>query len=130
VAERKDVRPFAQELLHEVFAVARQSGITVGKVQGFSIQKLFDYRGSIKKALSYALLPLAMKNHRDLYSGMLFDLKKGRSCDIDFICGAVIDQAKECHVATPLHERVLALVHEIERGQRQIGEQNISALSL
>lgn len=96
-------------------------------MQGHKIDKLFDYKGKLKKALSFALIPVAMKKHARLISSMLQDLRAGKKCEIDFINGVVCEFGKKYGVPTPCNDKTVQLVHEIEEGKRPISFENISA---
>ncbi len=125
IANDKRYRRLAQILLKEAFTTAQSAGVKVGKVEGFSIQKLFDYKGKCKQKLSFALLPLAMRKHAGLVSGMYYDLQKGKPCDIDFINGVILQTATQNGAQAPLHAAVVEIAHQIERGERTLGEQNL-----
>ena len=53
---------------------------------------------------------------------MLVRLLQGRTAgQVDDLNGAVVAAGRERSVATPLNERLCALVHAIERGEERIG---------
>ena len=125
VAKRKDSRRVALAIIKECIDVAKAAGIRVEPVQGHRIDKLFDYRGPLKKAVAFALIPVAMKKHREIISGMYCDLSAGRPCEIDFINGVAADYGRSvCRPAT-LNELIVSSVHEIERGERAITPDNL-----
>ncbi len=126
VAKRKDSRRVAQRLIKECIDVAKGAGIRIEPVQGHKIDKLFDYRGPVKRALSFALIPVAMKKHASLISSMLQDLKKGKKCEIDFINGTVSAFGEKYGVPTPFNDRTVKIVHDIEEGKYPISFENIS----
>jgi 2-dehydropantoate 2-reductase len=49
---------------------------------------------------------------------MLQDLEAGRPTEVDVINGAVAEQARAAGVRFAVNQRVVDLVHEIERGER------------
>lgn len=120
----------AQVLLKECFSVARANGIKTEKIQGRDIVKIYDYKNRVKKAISLALLPFAMKNHASITSGMYYDLIKGKNCEIDFINGVIINYGKKANCPTPVNERITELVHQIEKGQLKISVDNVNLISL
>lgn len=130
VAKHRDTRRVAQALLNEAFRVGEAYGITVGKIQGHDIVRLLGYRGNFKKAVSFALIPLAMKNHRRLKSGMYFDLVNGKKCEMDLICGTVVKLGKNTGTPTPVTERALKITSMIESGERTVCPQNIALFRL
>ena len=116
VAKNKSSRRVAQRIIKECIDVARASGISVEPVQGHKIDKLFDYRGAVKKAVSFALIPVAMKKHANLIASMLQDIRNGKKCEIDAINGAVCECGKKVGVPTPFNARTVEIVHELENG--------------
>lgn len=128
VAKRRKTRKLALAILREAIAVAKASGIRLEKMQGHDFEKVFGGRGFFKTQLIYALLPLAIKKHRLLKSGMLSDIEKGRRCDVDFVCGALVAAGKAVGVETPVAEAAVALVHGIENGLYEITPENVDFL--
>ena len=127
ISVQKSSRRVAQAIMKECIDVAKAAGIRIEPVQGHKIDKLFDYKGKLKKALSFALIPVAMKKHARLISSMLQDLRAGKKCEIDFINGVVCEYGERCGVPTPFNARTVSLVHEIEEGKRKISFENIGA---
>ena len=125
VASVKSSRKVAQRIIKECIDVAKAASITIEPVQGHRIDRLFDYKGSIKKAVSFALIPAAMKKHGKLISSMLQDLRKGRKCEIDFINGVVCEFGEKYGVPAPFNARTVEIVHGIEEGKYPIEFKNI-----
>lgn len=125
VARNKASRKVAQRIIKECLDVAKAAGITIEPVQGHKIDKLFDYRGPLKKAISFALIPVAMKKHGKLLSSMLQDIRQGKKCEIDFINGSVSAYGRETGVPTPFNDRTVEIVHGIEEGKYPIAFDNI-----
>jgi 2-dehydropantoate 2-reductase len=125
IAKQRTTRKVAQLLLKEVFDVVEKNDIAMGRVQGYNIHKIYNYHTKFKKAISFMLLPYAMKNHKDIYSGMLYDLQKGKPCDIDYINGVVVEYGKKVGYPTPLNEKVVSLIHQIEAGTLTVSATNI-----
>ena len=96
--------------------MAKAADIAIEPVQGHKIDKLFDYRGAFKKAISFALIPVAMKKHAGLIASMLQDIRAGKKCEIDAINGVVCAFGKKYGVPTPFNERTVQIVHELEEG--------------
>ena len=116
VAKNKASRRVAQRIIKECIDVAKAANITIEPVQGHKIDKLFDYRGAFKKAISFALIPVAMKKHSALIASMLQDIRAGKKCEIDAINGVVCAFGKKYGVPTPFNERTVEIVHELEEG--------------
>lgn len=128
VARGKYSKRIALELLNEAFTVAEQCGVEIAPLQGHDIVKIYRCKGKLKTMLARLLLPFAMHNHRDLKSGMYADLSAGKRCDVDFINGVIKKIGKKFQVATPVNDEVIALIHSIEKGERQISTDNIQEI--
>ncbi len=125
VSRDRRMRRVAQRIIKECIDVAKAAGIRIEPVQGHRIDRLFDYSWPLKRAVSFALIPVAMKKHAGLISSMLQDLRAGKKCEIDFINGVVCEFGKKHGVATPFDGRVVELVHAIEAGELPISPSNI-----
>lgn len=125
ISRNRASRRVAQAIMKECIDVAKAADIRIEPVQGHAIDRLFDYHGPLKKALSFMLIPIAMKKHRGLISSMLQDLRNGKLCEIDFINGVVCEYGRKYHVPTPFNDRTVEIVHAIERGELPITFANI-----
>ncbi len=125
IARDKYGKRVALGLLNEAFSVAEACGVRIEKIQGHDIVGIYRCKGGLKRAVATALLPFAMKGHRDLVSGMYYDLKDGGKCDMEFVNGVVSRMGKKFGVETPLNDGILALAHAIERNERALSSDNI-----
>ena len=130
VSKMRESRRVALELLHENISVCLKAGVKPEKIQGHDVVKLLNYKGKVKKFISYLLLPLAMKSHKNLVSGMYYDLKAGKSCDMPFINGEIVRTAKEFDVDCPLNLKALEICAQIESGERQICKENLALFNI
>ncbi len=126
ICDDKYARRVAQALLKECIDTASACGIVPEKVQGHDLAKILGYKTALKRRISYAMIPAAMKKHRALLSGMLIDLRRGRKCEIDFINGVVSACGKKAGFATPLNDRAQEIVRRIEAGEFPIRAENIT----
>lgn len=119
-------RRIVQGLMKECMDVCEAGGIRIEPVQGKDIVKLLNYSNPFKRALSFMIIPIAIRKHAKLKASMLQDLEKGKLTEVDAINGAVADYGKKVGVPTPLNDRVVEIVHSIERGERKAGPENLS----
>lgn len=117
VAKNKQSRKVVQQIIKECIDVADAAGIRIEKIQGKDVVKLLDYKSALKKKLSFAIIPLAIKKHSALKASMLQDIEKNVPCEIDYINGVVCDFGKKYGVATPANDRVCQIIHRIENGE-------------
>lgn len=119
-------RRIVQGLMKECMDVCEAGGIRIEPVQGKDIVKLLNYNNPFKRALSFMIIPIAIRKHAKLKASMLQDIEKGKLTEVDAINGAVSDYGRKVGVPTPLNDRVVEIVHAIERGERKAGPENLS----
>ena len=125
VSENKAARKVAIRCMKECIDVGHATGVELAPVQGKNIVGLFYYKNTLKRAVATALIPIAMKKHRDIEPSMLQDLKKGKACEIDAINGVVCDFGRKHNVPTPVNDRIVETVKKIEAGELTASPENI-----
>ncbi len=110
-------RRVVQALIKECIDVCAAGGIRIEPVQGKDIVKLLDYKGSIKKAISFFIIPIAIRKHAKLKASMLQDIEKGKLTEVDAINGAVSAFGRKVGCPTPMNDRVVEIIHRIEKGE-------------
>ncbi len=125
VAKKRKTRKVALGVLRECMSVAKAQGVTLAKMQGHDMEKLLGGKTLIKRFISYMVLPLAMKKHKKLISGMLKDVENGRKCEIDFINGIVVKEGEKVGIETPLCAQIVEIVHGIENGLYETSYKNM-----
>lgn len=125
IAQKRKSKKIALGVLRECMDVANAKGVKLEKMQGHDMQKLLGKRGFFGTKFALFALPFAMKRHKNLRSGMLADLEKGRKCEIDFINGVVCNVGKEVGVETPLCDKIVEIAHGIENGLYETSSANL-----
>lgn len=118
-------RRIVQALIKECIDVCRVGGIRIEPVQGKDIVKLLDYNGGIKKAISFFIIPIAIRKHALLKASMLQDIEKGKLTEVDAINGAVSAYGRKVGFPTPMNDKVVEIIHRIERGELTPGFDNL-----
>ena len=126
VTGNAQAREIAVRCMKEVIDVGRAAGVTFAPVQGKNIISLFYWKNPVKKALAKMILPVAMKKHAAIEPSMLQDLKKGKPCEVDAINGVVCAWGKKTGVPTPVNNRIVKLIREIQDGKRETGPDNLA----
>jgi 2-dehydropantoate 2-reductase len=106
-------------LAREINAVARARGVTPEAFDGFDPSAYEP--NALQGAAERSLDALVAHNRRSAktHSGIWRDLAvRKRSTEVDAQLGIVVTLAREVGVPTPLTERLVDLVHDIERGAR------------
>ena len=124
-AKPKSSRPIVQALIKECIDVCKAGGIRIEPVQGKDIVKLLDYNNALKRAFSSFIIPIAIRKHASLKASMLQDLEKGKLTEVDAINGAVSAFGRKVGCPTPMNDRVVDIIHRIERGELSPGFDNL-----
>jgi len=115
-------------LAREINTVARACGVTPEAFDGFDPSAYDPYAppGAAERSLD----ALVAHNRRSAktHSGIWRDLAvRKRPTEVDAQLGIVVTLAREVKVPTPLTERLVQLVHDVERGVRP---QSVETLEL
>lgn len=124
-AGNKASRRIVQAIIKECIDVCAAGNIKIEPVQGKDIVKLLDYKNRIKKAISYFIIPIAIRKHAKLKASMLQDLEKGKRTEVDAINGVVSIYGRKVGVPTPMNDTVVDIIHRIESGELQPSFDNL-----
>lgn len=124
-AADKSSRVVVQALIKECIDVCAAGGIKIEPIQGKDVVKLLDYHGPMKKWLSFMIIPIAIKKHALLKASMLQDLEKSKPTEVDAINGVVCEFGRRVGCPTPMNDKVVEIIHAVERGERSCGWQNL-----
>lgn len=116
-AQPRASRRIVQALIKECIDVCHAGNIRIEPVQGKDIVKLLNYTNSLKRAFSFFIIPIAIRKHAKLKASMLQDLEKGKLTEVDAINGAVSEYGRRVGCPTPINDRVVEIIHKIERGE-------------
>ena len=119
-------REIAVRCMKEVIDVGHAAGVEFAPVQGKNITALFYYTNPVKKAVAKLILPVAMKKHAAIEPSMLQDLKKGKPCEVDAINGVVCEWGKKTGVPTPVNDKIVEIIRDIQDGRRKTGKDNLA----
>lgn len=122
----KESRRIVQKLIKECIDVCRVGGIRIEPVQGKDIVKLLDYSNPLKCAFAFMIIPIAIRKHAKLKASMLQDIEKGKLTEVDAINGAVSDYGRMVGCPTPMNDKVVEIIHRIEKGELKPGFENLS----
>ena len=116
-ANDRQSRRVVQALIKECIDVCQKGGIRIEPVQGKDIVKLLNYTNPVKKALSFFIIPIAIRKNAKLKASMLQDIEKGKLTEVDAINGAVSTYGRKVNFPTPSNDRVVEIIHKIEQGK-------------
>ena len=118
-------REAAIRCMKEVIDVGHAAGVEFAPVQGKNITALFYWKNPVKKAVAKWILPVAMKKHAAIEPSMLQDLKKNKPCEVDAINGVVCEWGRKTGVPTPVNDKIVEIIREIQKGKRKTGKENL-----
>ena len=121
----RESRKVVQALIKECIDVCAKGGIRIEPVQGKDIVKLLDFHNPIKKAVAYMIIPIAIRKHAKLKASMLQDIEKGKLTEVDAINGAVCDYGRKVNFPTPANDKVVEIIHKIEKGELKPSFENL-----
>lgn len=126
----KESRKVVQAIIKECIDVCQKGGIRIEPVQGKDIVKLLNYTNPLKKAFSFFIIPIAIRKHAKLKASMLQDLEKGKLTEVDAINGAVSEYGRKVGFPTPVNDKVVEIIHRIEKGELKPGFENLKLFNL
>ncbi|MBQ1973829.1 MAG: 2-dehydropantoate 2-reductase [Paraprevotella sp.] len=118
-------RRVVQALIKECIDVCQVGNIRIEPVQGKDIVKLLNYTNAWKRAFSFFIIPIAIRKHAKLKASMLQDLEKGKQTEVDAINGAVSEYGRKVGFPTPMNDRVVEIIHRIEKGELRPSFENL-----
>jgi 2-dehydropantoate 2-reductase len=104
----------------EGYDVGMAQGITLDRVLGVPAEALV-VRGPEDEQKAGEALEVAMGYAGATKASMLQDLERGAKTEVDVINGGVVERGREYGIETPFNERVVELMHAMERGERRPG---------
>ena len=122
-AERRALANF----FGEVVAVGQAAGVRWIRLAEYNPPD-FHPANSLDKRLS-AVNEFAKSWKLDDRKGPLRQIQKSIKTEVDFTLAYVVNEGKKHGIPTPLCEKVLNMVHDLESGKRQLDIQNYAALS-
>ena len=124
-------REAALAVWREGYDVGLAQGIALDEVLGVPAEALV-VRDPEDRSRADEALEVAMGYAGATKASMLQDLERGAKTEVDVINGGVVEKGREYGVQTPLNERVVELVHAMERDERRPGRdvfEELQALS-
>lgn len=120
VVKNKYTREIALTLINEAFSVAAECGIKLEPVHGVNLVKTFGCKNKFKKFFVLRIMRFALKDNKDGVSGMFYDLRSERKCDISFVNGVVQRLGNKFGVETPANDAVIDFCLGVESGKREL----------
>ena len=106
--------PEGRTALYEIWA----EGFAVGWAEELVLERVLDVEPRELVDRDDAALARMMAIAGNTKPSMLQDLEQGRATEVDVVNGGVAARGRAHGIATPFNDRVVELVHAMERGER------------
>ncbi len=116
-------------LLKEGVDVVRRAGIELVSLPNFPIERVYGLaQMPLEQAAGIMNKTLTGLSKEPLYGSILQSILRKRASEIDFINGQAVATAKALGLEAPLNEKVVALVHKVERSHTFLKSDEIKEL--
>jgi 2-dehydropantoate 2-reductase len=113
----KKARTIFIEIIREGIAVADAMGIKVEKFRGkLDYYSYLHGKGYLADMKRQIVIRFIGYRHQHVMSSNLSSLERGRPTEIDYLNGYISGNGKKYHVPTPVNDRVIQIIKEIEAG--------------
>ncbi len=116
VFKNLEIAKLAVELNREAYRAVKQAGISLESLPTYPKERI---EGLVSMPLGQAAQILskvmAGLSREPLYGSILQSIKRGKLSEIDYINGEIVRLAKDNDLDAPLNEKIVELVHRVER---------------
>jgi len=121
-----DISRISIALWKEGLDIITRAGINLVSLPGFPLERLMKLTSVPlpEAARIYSGIMLNLSKE-PLYGSILQSIKRGRSSEIDYINGEFVSLAKENNLFAPLNEKLVEMVHEVERTNKFFTKENL-----
>jgi 2-dehydropantoate 2-reductase len=114
-------------LMAEAMAVANAAAIKVEPGGGGKLDYYEFLRGDgiLARFKRHLVIRIVGFKYRRIRSSSLQSLERGRPTEVDYLNGYICQRGREHNVPTPLNDTIVAIIKEIEAGQRKIQPENL-----
>ena len=117
----KKLRTIAIEIIREDIAVARKMHIKVETFAGMlDFYRFLQGEGPFDNFRRHMIIRMIGFKFRRLKSSSLSALERGKPTEVDYLNGYIADNGKKYGVPTPVNDKIVEMVKEIEAGSRPI----------
>jgi 2-dehydropantoate 2-reductase len=123
----KKIREIFIGIMREAMAVADAMGLTVEIYAGkLDYYKFLKKEGFLKNFKRHLVIYLIGFKYRKIKSSSLQSLERGKPTEIDYLNGYIAEKGRRLGVSTPINDRIIQIIKEIEVGKRKISIENFN----
>jgi 2-dehydropantoate 2-reductase len=121
----RKVRNIFIEIIRESVAVAEKMKINIEVFGGrLDFKKFIDGNGFFSDLRRHMVLLFIGYKYRKLKSSSLQSIERGKPSEIEFLNGYIVKHAKLSGVEVPVNIYIVNIIHQIEKGSRDISAAN------
>ncbi|MBQ8216822.1 MAG: ketopantoate reductase family protein [Oscillospiraceae bacterium] len=122
-------REFFIGLVYEDMALAEKMGIKVPPFGGrLDYYKFISGNSRLDRLRRTLMIFVVGLKYKNLKSSSLTSLERGKPTEVQVLNGWISKKAKEYGILTPINDRLVELIHQIEAGQRKSCPENIQEI--
>ncbi|MGE5545206.1 MAG: ketopantoate reductase family protein [Bacillota bacterium] len=119
----------AAHIYREALAICRAAGVTPEILGGFDNRDLdFNTEKELEERLP--LFHKKMSPHRNIRTGMLYDIEAGRMPEYETFNGTITRWGKKWGVPTPVNDQVVEIIKGMWEGRLKIDPDNVNLIKL
>ena len=101
----------------EIIDVCAELGITLEEYEGFNFYDAHKRGNAKTNSASIQVIRNIWKGHEPGEASMLQDLKRGKKCEVQQICGVVAEEGRKVGIPTPVTDRCIEVITKIENAE-------------
>ncbi len=101
----------------EIIDVCAELGITLEEYEGFDFYKAHKRGNAKTNSESIQVIRNLWKGHEPGEASMLQDLKRGKKCEVQQICGVVAAEGRNVGIPTPVTDKCIEVITKIQDGE-------------
>jgi len=105
-------------------AVADAMDLKVEMMSKLDYYSFLGSKGLLSQLRRHLIIKIMGFKYRRLKSSSLQSLERGKPTEILFLNGYIQKKGKEYQIDTPVNDKVIEIVQDIETGKKQIGISN------
>ena len=119
----------AQHIFREALAICRAAGVVPEPRGGFDNREL-DFQTEKERIAKIPLFMKKMGPHRNIRTGMLYDIEAGRKPEYETFNGTITRWGKQWGVSSPVNDQVVDIVKGMWEGRLKIDPKNVELMKL
>jgi 2-dehydropantoate 2-reductase len=116
----KKIRNIFIEIMYEAMAVANAMGLKLEAMAGLDYYQFLGSPGFAGRFKRHLIIRIIGFKYRRLKSSSLQSLERGKPTEIGFLNGYISENGKKHGIETPINNRVIEIIRDIEAGKKQI----------